>query len=159
MLHRVDPHIWITFSPHLRCPWPRREHKILAGSRPGMVWDGAKIGPGAQPLKTRFGWLLITHGVDHSGVYRLGVILLHLTDPTIVLYRSPNCVLEPTESYEIGEPGRGPHVVFTCGALPCDGEKPILDGDDELLISYGAADTLIAVARARIADLISEEFV
>ncbi|MEE8353492.1 MAG: hypothetical protein V3S10_03465 [Dehalococcoidales bacterium] len=160
MLHRVDPHIWITFSPHLRCPWPRREHKILAGSRPGMVWDGAKIGAGAPPLKTRFGWLLITHGVDHSHVYRLGVMLLHLTDPTIVLYRSPNCVLEPVESYEVGEPVRSwvPNVVFTCGALPLDGTKPILEGNDELLIYYGAADTAVAVARGRIADLISEKF-
>ncbi len=160
MLHRVDPHIWITFSPHLRCPWPRREHKILAGSRPGMVWDGAKIGAGAQPLKTRFGWLLITHGVDHSHVYRLGVMLLHLTDPTIVLYRSPNCVLEPAEKYEVGEPGRRwvPNVVFTCGALPLDGDKAILEGDDELLVYYGTADAVIAVAHARIADLISEKF-
>jgi len=50
LLHRVDPHIWITFSSHLRCPWSRKKHKILAGSTSGMMWDGHKIGAGAQPL-------------------------------------------------------------------------------------------------------------
>ena len=55
-----------------------------------MAWDGKKIGAGAQPLKTRCGWLVITHGADHAHVYRLGVMLLDLADPTVVLYRSPN---------------------------------------------------------------------
>ena len=93
MLHRVDPHIWITFSSHLRCPWSRKEHRILAGSTSGMMWDGHKIGAGAQPIKTKYGWLLITHGVDHDHVYRLGVMLLDLADPAKLIYRSPNPVL------------------------------------------------------------------
>jgi len=160
MLHRVDPHIWITFSPHLRCPWPRKEHKILAGANYGMLWDGRKIGGGAQPLKTKYGWLLITHGVDHLRVYRLGVLLLDLADPTVVLYRSPNAVLEPEEAYEEGEPGRDwvPNVVFTCGAVPRENNKPILDIEDEIFVYYGAADSVIAVATAKVGDLIPAEF-
>ena len=160
MLHRVDPHIWITFSPHLRCPWPRKEHKILAGATYGMLWDGKKIGAGAQPLKTKYGWLLITHGVDHLRVYRLGVLLLDLADPTIVLYRSPNAVLEPEKKYEEGEPGRDwvPNVVFTCGAVPRENNKTILDIEDELLVYYGAADSVIGVATAKVGDLIPAEF-
>ena len=160
MLHRVDPHIWITFSPHLRCPWPRKEHKILAGATYGMLWDGKKIGGGAQPLKTKYGWLLITHGVDHLRVYRLGVLLLDLTDPTVVLYRSPNAVLEPEEAYEEGKPGRDwvPNVVFTCGAVPRNNDKSILDDEDELLVYYGAADSVIGVATAKVGDLIPDEF-
>ncbi|MGD9142398.1 MAG: glycosidase [Dehalococcoidia bacterium] len=160
MLHRVDPHIWITFSPHLRCPWPRKEHKILAGATYGMLWDGKKIGGGTQPLKTRYGWLMITHGVDHLRVYRLGVLLLRLDDPTMVLYRSPNAVLEPEESYEEGEPGRDwvPNVVFTCGAVPRQNNKPVLDVEDELLVYYGAADSVIGVATAKVGDLIPAEF-
>ncbi len=160
MLHRVDPHIWITFSPHLRCPWPRKEHKILAGANYGMLWDGRKIGGGAQPLKTKYGWLLITHGVDHLRVYRLGVLLLDLADPTVVLYRSPNAVLEPEEAYEEGEPGRDwvPNVVFTCGAVPRENNKPILDIEDEIFVYYGAADSVIGVATAKVGDLIPVEF-
>jgi len=160
MLHRVDPHIWITFSSHLRCPWPRKEHKIVAGPATGMTWDGRKIGAGAQPIKTKYGWLLITHGADHTHVYRLGVMLLDLSDPRIPLYRSPNSILEPTEKCEIGEPGTHcvPNVVFTCGAVPREGNKEILDAEDEVLVYYGAADSVVAVATAKVADLIPEEF-
>jgi len=160
MLHRVDPHIWLTFSPHLRCPWPRKEHKIVAGSATGMTWDGRKIGAGAQPIKTKYGWLLITHGNDHAHVYRLGVMLLDLGDPRVLLYRSPNPILEPTEKCEIGEPGTHcvPNVVFTCGAVPREGNKEILDDEDEVLVYYGAADSAVAVATAKVADLIPEEF-
>jgi len=160
MLHRVDPHIWITLSPHLRCPWPRKEHKILAGSTSGMMWGGKKIGAGAQPIKTKYGWLLITHGVDYAHVYRLGVMLLDLADPTILLYRSPNSILEPVERYEVGELGKHwvPNVVFTCGAVPREGNKQILDAEDEVLVYYGAADSVVSVATVKIADLIPEQF-
>ena len=160
MLHRVDPHIWITFSTHLRCPWPRKEHTILAGSRPGMVWDSLKIGGGAQPIKTEYGWLLIYHGVDHDHVYRLGVMLVDLADPTVLLYRSPNFILEPTERFEVGEKDESwvPNVVFTCGAVSRDVGKDILTARDEVLVYYGAADSVIGVATARIEDLVPEEF-
>ncbi len=160
MLHRVDPHIWITFSSHLHCPWPRSEHKILAGSTYGMLWDGKKIGGGSQPIKTKFGWLLITHGVDYLRFYRLGVLLLDLVDPTVVIYRSPNAILEPVEKYEEGEPGKDwvPNVVFTCGAVPRENKKDILEANDELLVYYGAADSVIGVATAKISDLIPGEF-
>ena len=160
ILHRVEPHIWLTFTPHLRPPWPRGEHKILAGSQSGMAWDGLKIGAGAQPIKTKYGWLLITHGVDHSYVYRLGVMLLDIADPTIMLYRSPNPILEPKKKYETGEGNKSwvPNVVFTCGAVPRSNGNTILDADDELLVYYGAADTCINVAKAKIADLIPKNF-
>jgi predicted GH43/DUF377 family glycosyl hydrolase/glycosyltransferase involved in cell wall biosynthesis len=160
MLHRVDPHMWITFSPHIRCPWSRREHKILAGARTGMVWDGLKIGGGAQPVKTEFGWMLITHGVDHAHVYRLGVVLLDLVDPRVLIYRSPNFILEPTEKTAIGEPGKSwvMNVVFSCGVVPIGDNKEIYGAEDEFLVYYGASDSVINVATAKIADLIPQEF-
>ena len=160
MLHRVDPHIWLILSSHLSCPWPRNEHKILTGSTYGLLWDGKKIGGGAPPVKTRYGWLLITHGVDYLRVYRLGVLLLDLNDPTVIIYRSPNSILEPEEDYEKGEPGKDwvPNVVFTCGAVPKEDGKEILEDDDELLVYYGTADSAIGVAHAKISDLIPEQF-
>jgi predicted GH43/DUF377 family glycosyl hydrolase len=156
MLHRVDPNIWITFSRHLRCPWPRGEHQILTGARSGMAWDGAKIGSGAQPIKTKYGWLLLTHGVDHAHIYRLGAMLVDLADPTILLYRSPNPILEPTEEFELGRTDKHwvPNVVFTCGAVPREDNEVLFYSGDELLVYYGAADTAIGVATARISDLI-----
>lgn len=160
MLHRVDPHMWVTFSPHLSCPWPRKMHKILAGATCGMMWDASKIGGGSQPIKTRFGWLLITHGVDYAHIYRLGVMLLDLENPAKLLYRSPNFILEPEDDWELGKVERSwvPGVVYTCGAVPRDGEKGILDADDELIVYYGAADSVICAASARIGDLIPERF-
>ena len=161
MLHRVDPHIWITFSSHIRCPWPRKEHKILAGATYGMLWDGRKIGGGTPPLKTKYGWLLIIHGVDHLRVYRLGVLLLDLADPTNVIYRSPNAVLEPEQTFEKGESGKYwvPNVVFTCGAVPREMDKPELDIKDEIIIYYGAADSVIAAATAKVGDLVPAELI
>ncbi|MFA4835879.1 MAG: glycosidase, partial [Dehalococcoidia bacterium] len=160
MIHRVDPHIWITFSTHLSCPWPRTENRILAGATSGMMWDGKKIGAGAQPLKTRHGWLLITHGVDFNRVYRLGVMLLDLEDPTKLLYRSPNFVLEPETACDMGNGNMCwvPNVVFTCGALPLHDNQGLLSAQDELLVYFGTNDTVIGVATARIGDLIPSQF-
>ena len=121
---------------------------------------GRYEGGGAQPVKTRYGWLMITHGVDYRRVYRLGVLLLDLVDPTVVIYRSPNAILEPKEKYEEGEPGRDwvPNVVFTCGAVPREDGKDMLGAEDELLVYYGAADSAICVATARVGDLIPSEY-
>jgi predicted GH43/DUF377 family glycosyl hydrolase len=159
MLHRVDPHMWISFSNHLNCPWPKKGHRILAGSTSGLMWDGRKIGGGTQPLKTKYGWLLITHGVDYAYVYRLGVMLLDLADPTVLLFRSPNPVLEPLANYEKGEKGSSwvPNVVFTCGAVPVVNSNKVLEAEDEVLVYYGAADSAIGVATGKIGDLIPEE--
>ena len=157
MYHRIEPSIWISYSERLDCPWPRKNHRILLGPGVGMAWDGFKIGGGSQPIKTKYGWLLIYHAVDHSFIYRLGVLLVALDDPGQLLYRSPNPVLEPEESYELGEEGcYVPNVVFSCGAVP-QVDKEMLDDDDEVLVYYGAADTVACVAIAKVSDLVPEE--
>jgi predicted GH43/DUF377 family glycosyl hydrolase len=157
LYHRIEPSIWITYMNELSFPC-REQHAIILGPRPGRMWDSLKIGAGAQPLKTRYGWILIYHGVDYNYVYRLGIILVDLHDPQKVLYRSPNPVLEPEEDYEIGLSGAWvPNVVFTCGAV-AGSDKEILDDDDEILVYYGAADTSIGMAKATLADLIPEKF-
>ncbi len=159
MYHRIAPSIWVTYSPTFDTPWPREGHKIIMGSRSGMMWDAIKIGAGAQPLKTRFGWLHIYHGVDYGLRYRLGVFLTSLDDPTKLIYRSPNPILEPDTSYEIGVSGESwvPNVVFTCGAVPVL-DKNVLDEDDEILVYYGGADTVIGVATASVSTLIPSRY-
>lgn len=155
--HRIEPSIWITYMNEIVFPC-REKHAIIIGPRPGRMWDSLKIGAGAQPLKTQYGWLLIYHGVDYNYVYRLGVILVALDNPQRVLYRSPNPVLEPEEDYEIGLSGAWvPNVVFTCGAV-AGSDKEILEDNDLILVYYGAADTSIGVATATLADLIPEKF-
>jgi len=158
LYHRIMPSIWLTYAEELTCPWPQNQHHIVIGPRSGMMWDALKIGAGSQPLRTRYGWLLIYHGVDYSRVYRLGVILVAADDPGKVLYRSPNPVLAPDTEFEIGQPGVSwvPNVVFTCGAVPRE-NREILGDEDEILVYYGAADTVIGVATARVGDLIPAE--
>lgn len=155
--HRIDPNMWISYLETLECPWPRKGHKIVVGPRPGMMWDGIKIGAGAQPLRTAHGWLNIYHGVDYERSYRLGVLFMALDDPAEVIYQSPNPILEPETDFEIGKTeGRDywvPHVVFTCGAVPA-ADKKIIALDDEILVYYGAADTAIGVAKGKLRDLV-----
>ena len=159
MYHRISPSIWVAFSNDFSTPWPRDGHKIVMGSRSGMMWDAVKIGAGAQPLKTRHGWLLIYHGVDYGFFYRLGVFLTSLSDPAKLIYRSPNSTLEPEQSYELGISGQSwvPNVVFTCGAVPRR-DTDILEDDDEILVYYGGADTVIGVATITVADLIPSPY-
>ena len=122
-----------------------------------MAWDGLKIGGGSQPIKTKYGWLLIYHGVDQSFIYRLGVLLVALDDPGQLVYRSPNPILEPEEAYEVGEEEcYVSNVVFTCGAVPSV-DKEVLEDNDEILVYYGAADTAVGVATAKVSELIPEE--
>ncbi len=157
--HRIEPSIWVSYLDKLEFPVPRERHAIIIGPRSGRMWDSLKIGSGTQPIKTRYGWLMIYHGVDRQMVYRLGVILVDLNNPELLIYRSPNSILQPEEDYEIGSSTGSwvPNVVFTCGAV-ASSNKEILEDDDEILVYYGAADTHIGVATATLADLIPEQY-
>jgi predicted GH43/DUF377 family glycosyl hydrolase len=155
--HRIDPSIWLTYVAKLEFPLPRERHAIILGPRLGNMWDSLKIGAGSQPIKTKYGWLLIYHGVDRNRVYQLGVILTDLANPERLLYRSPNPILSPETEHEIGKEGESwtPNVVFTCGAVPAQ-DKEVLDAGDEILVYYGAADTNICLATGLVGDLIPE---
>lgn len=157
MYHRVEPSIWVSYANELKLPWPKQNHKIIIGPRSGLMWDSLKIGSGSQPIKTKYGWLLIYHGVSNTMVYRLGVILVDIKDPGRLLYRSPNPVLSPETEYEVGAKGCSwvPNVVFTCGAVPGT-DKEVLDDNDEILCYYGASDTYLCLASATVAELIPE---
>jgi len=69
--------------------------------RPGM-WDSKKVGIAAPPIKTKDGWILLYHGVsDKDNQYRVGAILLDITDPTKVVARSEDFLLEPEMNFEL----------------------------------------------------------
>jgi len=116
--------------------------------RPGAWWDSLRIGIGPPPLLTEHGWLLIYHGVKETvsgNLYRVGLALLDLDEPTRVLRRLPYWVLAPAAPYE--RSGDVPNVVFPCGVLH-DAST------DELRLYYGAADSSICLATARLGDLL-----
>lgn len=155
--HRIEPSVWVSFLDELAFPAPKENHSIIFGPRSGYMWDSLKIGAGTQPIKTEFGWLMIYHGVDRKLVYRLGVILVDHHNPEKLLYRSPNPILAPEMVCELGSEGTCwvPNVVFTCGAVPAQ-DKETLGADDELLVYYGAADTYVCLASAKVGELIPE---
>lgn len=104
------------------------------------AWDSLKVGVSAPPIKTKYGWILLYHGVSKShNTYRIGVVLLGLKDPTIVLARSSDAIFEPEEEYE--KVGIVNNVVFPCG---------MIKKGDLLYIYYGGADKVIGVATIKL---------
>ncbi len=140
MLHRRPPNIWLAYS-HDLVHWT--DHQIIMRPRRG-TWEHWKIGAAGPPIKTEQGWLLIYHGVDAHGVYRLSAALLDLADPSVVLARPAGFILEPQETWE--HRGDVPHVVFSCGAIVVN---------DELYVYYGGADRVMAVATCSMAEMMA----
>ncbi len=132
--------IWIAESPDL-LHWGN--HKCLAFTRPGR-WDSARIGAGASPIRTDKGWLEIYHGANDNHRYCLGALLLDLNDPSIVLARSEEPIMEPSTDYELK--GFFGNVVFTNGHL--------VDGDTVRLY-YGASDEVICGAEFSIQEILN----
>ena len=139
MLHRHEPDICIAHSGDL-CSWKHTD--IMMRPRQGR-WDSAKIGAAGPPMELEDGWLLVYHGVDDDRTYRLGAAILDKDDPRKVRGRTDEPILEPREEYE--RVGQVPNVVFSCGSVIVD---------EKLLISYGAADTVIGVASFRLDEIL-----
>ena len=143
LLHRIDPQLCADFLDTLDFTKTRLTRCIeVMSPRPGM-WDSVKIGIAGAPIKTPKGWLLIYHGVSKTATYRLGAVLLDLKNPSIVLSRSVDTILEPVEEYE--RVGVVPRAVFSCGT--------ILRGDT-LLVYYGGADTVVCLAKMSLKKLL-----
>jgi predicted GH43/DUF377 family glycosyl hydrolase len=108
------------------------------------MWDSARIGAGAAPIRTAEGWLEIYHGANSENRYCLGALLLDLREPWKVLARSREPIMEPIAEYE--RSGFFGKVVFTNGHL--------VDGD-RLTLYYGAADSVICAAHLSIAEILA----
>jgi len=132
-------YIWLAQSPD-RLHWGG--HFCLARTRPGM-WDSARVGAGAAPIRTPAGWLVIYHGADTKHRYCLGALLLDLAEPRKVIARSTEPIMEPVAPYE--QTGFFGNVVFTNGH--------VVDGD-RLLLYYGASDSVICGAQFSLSDIL-----
>jgi len=135
--------IWISYSPDL-VHWG--DARLVM--RPVQYhWDEMKIGPGATPFRTEQGWLNIYHGVFPTmdgSVYRLGVALHDLEDPSRIIAVCDDWILQPEDPWELT--GYVHNVVFTCGAVPED--------DGTVKIYWGGADTVMCMGTSRIDDLV-----
>ena len=76
-------------------------------------------------------------------MYRFGVILLDLDDPTQVIHRPKEPIFWPEELWELR--GDVPNVVFSNGSVVVD---------DAVYVYYGGADHVIGLATCRLADLV-----
>ena len=139
-------HIWISYAEDLQS-WTSQE--ILLHARAGGWWDSGKIGLSTPPLETSDGWLILYHGVRQTAsgaIYRLGLALLDLENPSLVLHRSDEWIFGPEEAYErFGDVG---DVVFPCGWL-------LDEASETIRIYYGGADTCVALATANLPEVLA----
>ena len=141
-LHRRPPQIWMAESEDL-IHWPADCMRPIFGPRPDNGWDEKRVGGNGVPIETTHGWLILYHAYNKDHVYRLGVCLLDLDDPSRVIHRPKEFIFEPQELWELR--GDVPNVVFSCA-------NPVVDGT--VYIYYGAADHVIGLATAGLDDLI-----
>ncbi|MDD5634443.1 MAG: glycoside hydrolase family 130 protein [Candidatus Omnitrophica bacterium] len=140
-------YIWVSYSPDL-VHWG--QSKVVAMAQDEWGWK--KNGPGAVPIRTDKGWLVIFHAVNvqcaAQYVYHIGVMLLDLKDPSTIIARAKAPILSPMMDYELS--GLTYAVVFTCGA--------VVENNGEVKIYYGGADTVQCLATAKLNDLVDACF-
>jgi beta-1,4-mannooligosaccharide/beta-1,4-mannosyl-N-acetylglucosamine phosphorylase len=87
-------------------------------------------------------------------IYQAGAVLLDLEEPTRVLARTRDNILEPRETWELT--GQVPNVVFP-GGLTVDllDDEGFAPDEATVRIYYGAADTAVGLAQTTIGELVA----
>jgi predicted GH43/DUF377 family glycosyl hydrolase len=153
--------IWISYCPMAlegHAPdrfGPFTSHHRLA--TPVSPWERLKIGGGTPPILTRYGWLIIYHGVSEIAEpsndgyhprYSAGVMVLSKEHPRFIRYRSVEPVLTPVAPQE--RRGTIANVVFPTGI----DRRDDLGSPDRFDVYYGMADDRIGVARLDLPDFL-----
>ena len=154
--------------------WTGDQTPFLA-PREGNFFDNIFVEMGPSPIKTEKGWLVLYHGVNDKYCYKIGFLIQDLENPREIIFRSDLPIFEPIKDYELSgivdvlpggleslqrmsdeelkrflakniEKGTMPKVTFCCGATVVN---------EELRIFYGASDSVICTATARLNDILS----
>ncbi len=136
--------IWVSYSPDL-IHWG--QHVPVLEGRGGRYWDSHKVGASTPMIETDDGWLMLYHSGRYtpSGcLYRCGLALFDLLDPSKLLLRGEGWVFGPEASYE--RSGDVSDVVFPCG---------VTVQSDEVKMYYGASDTSMCLATAKLSEMLS----
>ncbi len=153
-LHRIRPDIQITAVKNVSELTPEfwktyflnfKEHIVLS---PKYKHEVSYIGGGCPPIETKYGWLLIYHGVHDTlkgFVYSACAALLDLKNPQNEIARLPYPLFRPEHEWELN--GEVNNVCFPTGAVLLK---------DTLYIYYGAADERIACASLSMSGLLKE---
>src|SRR3990167_2516971 len=145
ILHSIKPNIQIEYFDSLEFDNTEYIDSFYGGGPQKKCWDKWLRGAGAPPIKTSAGWLLFYHAMDNDwSKYKVGAMLLDLNNPTKVLFRAKEPVLEPSEEYENNGYKKG--VIYVSGSIIKDGN---------VLVYYGAADSYICVAYAPIDEFLN----
>jgi predicted GH43/DUF377 family glycosyl hydrolase len=134
--------IWVIYSDDLDF-WG--DAACLVTPRDGF-WDTHLVGASCPPIRVDDGWIVIYYGERQTSagpLVRMGALVLDHDDPSRVIGRSNIPILSPRERYE--RIGDIPNIVFSCGAIR---------KGDSLQIYYGASDSCICLAEAKIEDIL-----
>ncbi len=134
-----NPDIWIATSSDL-IHWGNNHHVLSISNNDS--WEDGRIGGGAPSFKTDKGWIHIYHAADKNHRYCLGAFLTDMNDPTKIIAKTKEPILQPETDYE--KFGFFGNVVFTCG---------VIYKNDIVKIYYGAADEVMALAEINIFDI------
>jgi predicted GH43/DUF377 family glycosyl hydrolase len=139
MLSRQDGvNNYIMFSDSL---WFWNDPKLL--QEPIHPLEFVQVGNCGSPVETSEGWLALFHGVGPMRKYSIWAELLDIDDPSKVIGRLEEPILEADEHER---EGYVPNVVYTCGSMI---------HEDALIIPYGIADQRCRVATLEIPALLS----
>ncbi len=139
MLARHDNEcIYLSYSDNIHF-W--NESRLLF--RPEYFWELIQIGNCGSPIQTEAGWLVLSHGVGPMRKYCIGAFLLDLNDPSKVIGRLTEPLMEPNETER---QGYVPNVVYTCGAIV---------HNEILFIPYGLADHATGFATVPVKDVLT----
>ena len=109
-----------------------------------LAYDHAVEGAG-DAEEVADGWLAVYHGVKQmvaTSIYRVGLVMLDLDDPTQILGRLHQPLLSPAPDER---DGYVPNVVYSCGAFV---------HSDVLVIPYGICDAQIGFATVALPELL-----
>jgi len=130
-----DTDVWLATSLDL-IHWDVRKEPVLR--RRSGSFDSTGVEPGPPPLITQRGILLFYNGWDAAITYRTGRVLFSLKDPSVVLERTNQPMLEPSKSWELH--GQVPkQVLFIEGLVRWKGAW---------YLYYGGGDSRVGVAIA-----------
>jgi predicted GH43/DUF377 family glycosyl hydrolase len=145
--------IWISYCQMTLDRKPFHAGKFTFHHRlasPVSPWERLKIGGGTPPILTRYGWMIVYHGVSeidapqtdkHVLCYSAGVMIFSKEHPLVITYRSVEPILTPTLPQECD--GTVADVVFPTGI----DRRDDLGTPDRFDVYYGMADNRIGVAR------------
>lgn len=131
LFHRPMPNMWLSFSKDL-IKW---EDMTCVFETKENTWYENKLGIGAPPIETEYGWVLFWHGRNNNAAYGLGIMLLDRNDPRKIIKFQEEPILTCEMDYE--KNGFVPNVVYTNGAVRFK---------DKYFVYYGCSDRCLSVA-------------